>query len=79
MIKKCKVLSYNKYQNIVVVDFDGIQVQLPCKSFIEDFCYVKNENNNFVLSSEEDFKSLKRKLVRNSKKKAIADNNEKVL
>ena len=52
MIKECKVLSYNKYLNILVFDYNGknIQTTYVCEN-IPKTVYVKLENNKYVLVS----------------------------
>ena len=45
MFKECKVLSYNKFLNILVFDYDGKQIQTTIK--LDDNCktvYVKYED-----------------------------------
>lgn len=66
MIKKCKILNYNRYQGLIVVMFDNIQIQFPCDEDINgNECYVKDLcNGTFALSSEEEF------VKENSKKRS---------
>ena len=72
MIKKCKILNYNRYQGLIVVKFGDIQVQFPCdEDIIGNECYVKDLRNGlFVLSSEEEF------VKENSKKRSSKVKND---
>ena len=75
MIKKCKVLSCNPFLNIIVIDLDGLHVQMTGKIDKDtETIYVKYENGIATVSSEEDYeKSLKPKAVRKPKKVETID------
>lgn len=70
MIKECKVLSCNPFLNSLVVDFDGLHIQMSGK--IDDdveTIFVKYEDGVATVSSREDYeKSLKPKAVKKPKK-----------
>lgn len=70
MIKECKVLSYNPFINIIVVDFEGLHIQMTGKiGEGSETIYVKYENGIATVSSKEDYeKSLKPKAVKKPKK-----------
>ena len=70
MIKECKVLSCNPFLNIIVVDFDGLHIQMTGKIDKDvGAIYVKYENGVATISSKEDYeKSLKPKAVKKPKK-----------
>lgn len=53
MVKKCKVLSYNPHLNIVVVDFDGKEIQFTgvIDKGAEEI-YVKYENGLASVTSK---------------------------
>lgn len=60
MIKKCKVLSRNAINMVVM--FDSLEVQMPSDGTIDKEVYVKKIGNSFAISSIEDY-------IRQSKKK----------
>lgn len=70
MIKECKVLSRNPFLNSLVIDFDGLHIQMSGK--IDDdveTIFVKYEDGIAAVSSKEDYeKSLKPKAVKKPKK-----------
>ena len=70
MIKECKVLSFNPFLNIIVIDFDGKTIQMTGKIDKDTkTVYVKYENGIATVSSKEDYeKSLKPKAEKKSKK-----------
>lgn len=65
MIKKCKVLLNNGLN--MVVDYDGIQIQMPSVSSKSGFVNIKFENDTYTLCDREEKETLKPK-----KKKADA-------
>lgn len=70
MIKECKVLFHNPFINIIVVDFDGVNIQMTgeIKEGTETI-FVKYENGIATISSKEDYeKSFKSKISKKSKK-----------
>ena len=83
MIKECKVLSYNKFLNILVFDYDGKQIQITAKLDTKyktiffkykDFKYEiikKNEYEKYTRSL-----SKKKEIEINSDKRAEIDNSE---
>ena len=70
MIKECKVLSCNPFLNIIVIDFDGLHIQMKGKIDKDaETIYVKYEDGIATVSSKEDYeKSLKTKAVKKPKK-----------
>ena len=75
MIKECKVLSCNPFLNIIVVDFDGLHIQMTGKIDKDvEAIYVKYEDGIATVSSREDYeKSLKPKAVKKPKKVETID------
>ena len=70
MIKECKVLSYNPFLNIIVIDFDGKTIQMTGKIDKDaETIFVKYEDGVATISSKEDYeKSLKPKVDKKLKK-----------
>ena len=67
MFKECKVLSYNKFLNILVFDYDGKQIQTTVK--LDDGCktvYVKYEDGVCEFVDKEKYM----KMVSKNKKKS---------
>lgn len=58
MIKECKV----KFKNdvIAVVDYDGVDVQIPSKYIVDDFAYISKENNKYIVSSKDELKKTQK-------------------
>lgn len=56
MIKECKVLSYNKFLNILVFEYDGNKIQTTV-TLDEDTksVYVKYENGKYEIVSKNDY------------------------
>lgn len=75
MIKECNVLSCNPFLNSLVVDFDGLHIQMT-GNIDKDArtIYVKYENGMATISTKEDYeKSLKPKAVKKPKKVETID------
>ncbi|WP_373266744.1 hypothetical protein [Hungatella hathewayi] len=53
MIKKCKVISRNSL--VMVVLYDSTEVQLPSDQTDCTEVFIRKTDNNYVLSSEEEF------------------------
>ena len=75
MIKECKVLSCNPFLNSLVVDFDGLHIQMTGKIDKDtETIYVKYEDGIATVSSKEDYeRSLKPKTVKKPKKVETID------
>lgn len=81
MIKECKILSYNKFLNILVFDYDGKPIQTTanldtdCKTI-----FVKYQNNKYEIVSKNEYekyiRSLNKKKEIDSIKKVETDNSE---
>lgn len=56
MIKECKVLSYNKFLNILVFEYDGnkIQATVTLDENIKSV-FVKYENGKYEIVSKNDY------------------------
>lgn len=70
MIKECKVISYNKFLNILVFDYDGKQIQTT--AVLDSECktvFVKYQNNKYEIVSKNEYE----KYIRNSNKKKEID------
>ena len=66
MIKECKVLSYNKYLNILVFDFNGKQIQTTAKLDTEcKTVFVKYKDGKYEIVSKSEYE----KFIRNYNKK----------
>lgn len=56
MIKECKVLSYNKYLNILVFDFNGKQIQTTAKLDTEcKTVFVKYKDGKYEIVSKNEY------------------------
>lgn len=66
MIKECKVLSYNKFLNILVFDFNGKQIQTTAKLDAEcKIIFVKYKDGKYEIVSKNEYV----KFIRNFTKK----------
>ena len=77
MIKECKVLSYNKFLNILVFDFNGKQIQTTAKLDTEcKTVFVKYKDGKYeVVNKSEYEKSIRN--VNKKREKDIENNSEK--
>lgn len=68
MIKECKVLSYNKYLNILVFVYNDklIQTTYMCKEAPETV-FVNNKDGKYKIVSKREYE----KLIRNSRKQEV--------
>jgi hypothetical protein len=68
MIKECKVLLRNKL--VMVVDFDGKEIQMPSDHTDKNTVFVKHENDRYTITCklEEEKKPVKVKPVSRVKK-----------
>ncbi|MDR2277374.1 MAG: hypothetical protein LBE23_05905 [Vagococcus sp.] len=74
MIKECKVLKWNEL--VMVIDFDGVNVQMPSYENNVPFVYIKLEKERYSLSSKAEYElSLVNKTSKHVKAKII---NEKI-
>lgn len=85
MIKECKVLSYNKYLNILVFDFDGKQIQTTAKLDTEcKTVFVKYKDGKYEIVSKNEYeksirnynKKKEKEIEINSEENAEIDNSE---
>ena len=60
MVKECKVLLRNQY--VMVVDFNGKEIQMPSDHTDKDTVFVKYENDRYSITCklEEEKKSVSR-------------------
>lgn len=66
MIKECKVLSYNKFLNILVFDFNGKQIQTTAKLDTEcKTVFVKYKDGKYEIVSKNEYE----KSIRNFNRK----------
>ena len=71
MIKECKVLSYNKYLNILVFDFNGKQIQTTAKLDTEcKTVFVKYKDGKYEIVSKNEYEKSIRSF--NKKKDEIS-------
>lgn len=85
MIKECKVLSYNKYLNILVFDFNGKQIQTTAKLDTEcKTVFVKYKDGKYEIVSKNEYekssrnynKKKEKEIEINSEENAETDNSE---
>lgn len=85
MIKECKVLSYNKFLNILVFDYSGKQIQTTAKLDTEcKTVFVKYKDGKYEVVSKYEYeksirnvnKKREKEIEINSDKKAEMDNSE---
>lgn len=58
MIKECKIILRNK--EVIVVDFDGVCVQMPNKSNNNyDSVYIKYKDGKYSFATEDEYKKYK--------------------
>lgn len=84
MIKKCKVLSYNKFLNILVFDYDGKKIQASAKLDTEcKTVFIKHEYGKYEVVSKSEYdkyirSSNKKKNIKevDAEKQAETDNSE---
>lgn len=76
MIKECKVLSYNKFLNILVFDYDGKSIQTT--AILDTECktvFVKYKDGKYEIVSKNEYDKYIRGL---NKKKDIENNSDKM-
>ena len=75
MIKECKILSYNPFLDIIVIDFEGKTIQMTGKiDKGAKTIFVKYEDGVATISSKEDYeKSSKLKAIKKPKKIELID------
>ena len=63
MTKECKVLLRNQY--VMVVDFDGKEIQMPSDHTDKNTVFIKHENDRYTITCklEEEKKPVKVKSV----------------
>ena len=85
MIKECKVLSYNRFLNILVFDFNGKQIQTTAKLDTEcKTVFVKYKDGKYEVVSKSEYeksirnvsKKREKDIENNSEKNAEMDNSE---
>ncbi len=81
MIKECKVLSYNKFLNILVFDYNNKPIQITTK--LDTDCktvFVKYKDGKYEIVSKNEYdksiRTLNKKKEINSNVKAGIDNGE---
>lgn len=84
MIRKCKVIYYNKFLKIIVFDFDGKQIQTT--SYLDNdsnFIYAKFQNGKYEIVNKREYdksiqenKKKEKKQNINSETKAENNNGE---
>lgn len=68
MIKECKILSYNKFLNILVFDYDGKPIQTTavlnsdCKAV-----FVEYKNSTYTIVKKEEYD----KYIKNSNRRKV--------
>lgn len=75
MIRECKVLMRNNL--LMVVDFEGKEVQMPSDNGNEENIYVELQDNKFTVVSKEKYDSSLRPIKKEKtvyKKERVIDN-----
>ena len=68
-MERCEVLSYNKYRNVVVFDYNGDKIQMYYHlDNVPEFIYVTKDGNNFEVSIT---RKTVRKVQRKQKPKTV--------
>lgn len=68
-MERCEVLSYNKYRNVVVFDYNGDKIQMHYHlDNVPEFIYVTKDGNNFEVSIT---RKTVRKVQRKQKSKTV--------
>ena len=60
MIKECKVISYNKFLNILVFDYCGKQIQTT--AILNENCktvFIQLNNGKYVIVDKDNYNKLK--------------------
>lgn len=82
MIKECKVLSYNKFLNILVFDFNGKQIQTTAKLDTEcKTVFVKYKDGKYEIVGKDEYeKSIRsfNKKKNEAPKVALEEKSEEV-
>ncbi len=75
MIKECKVLSYNKFLNILVFDYEGKQIQTTVKLDTEcKTVFIKHEDGKYKIVSKNEYDKYIRDLNKKKNIKEIDSN-----
>lgn len=83
MIKECKILSYNKFLNILVFDYNGKKIQTT--TILDTECetvFVKYKNGKYEIVSKDEYDKYicglnkKKEIKINSGKNAEISNSE---
>ena len=69
MTKECKVLLRNQY--IMVVDFDGKEIQMPSDHTDKDTVFVKYENDRYSITCK--LEEEKKPVSRVKKRKKVTE------
>ena len=69
MIKECKVLLRNQY--VMVVDFDGKEIQMPSDHTDKDTVFVKYENDRYSITCK--LEEEKKPVSRVKKRKKVTE------
>lgn len=75
MIRECKVLMRNNL--VMVVDFEGKEVQMPSDNGNEETIYIELQDNKFTVVSKEKYDSSLRPIKKEKtvyKKERVIDN-----
>lgn len=66
MIRECKVLSYNKFLNILVFDYEGKQIQMTAHlNSVKESVFVKYRDKKYEIVNKDEYE----KYIRQTKKK----------
>lgn len=69
MIKECKILSYNKFLNILVFEYNGRSVQITATLEPDNMTvFVRYKLGKYEIVSKSEYE----KYIRNSKKKEMS-------
>ncbi len=77
MIKECKVLSYNKFLNILVFDYDGKPIQTTVVIDTDSkTVFVKYKDGKYEIVSKNEYEKSIRALDKKKENSTKSDNKE---
>lgn len=72
MIRECEVKLCNS--EVIVVLFDGKEIQMPRRDNISSSVYVKFDHGHYSLATEIEYKEMTKKKVNEKKGTSVHDN-----
>ena len=74
MIKECNVITWNEL--VMVIEFDGVLVQMPSTKTKETVVYVKFNNKNYQVVTKDEYDKSLVKVVKKEYKKEVIEIDE---